>query len=131
MCVCVRSLLCSFVYRLLCVCIPPQEPEHLDPGQIDQILGCFVMGLAAGKPVEVQRVSATAMVAALPFASANFEDDKKEQRDVIMGAICNGTQVPDIDVRLAAFDCIILVASLYYSKLQSYMGALFSVRIIL
>lgn len=67
--------------------------------QIDQILGCFVVGLSADKPVEIQQVSASSMVSALPFAESNFQDDKKEQRDHIMTAICNSTQVADMKVR--------------------------------
>jgi hypothetical protein len=57
-----------------------------------------VVGLAADKPVEIQQVSASSMVSALPFAEANFQDDKKEQRDLIMTAMCNSMQVPDMKV---------------------------------
>ena len=123
---------------------------------MEQILGSFVVGLGTDKPVEIQKVCAGSMVHALSFASGSFEDAKVAQRNLIMTAICNATQVPDMNVRgprsahalpfsaccvghtgfgrrclqvrLSAFDCIITVASLYYANIETYMSALFGVR---
>ncbi len=88
------------------------------------------------------------MLNVLPFASANFDDAKADQRNFIMTAICNATQCADLKVRytvscclacqtyflclqtrLSAFECISLVASLYYTKLQPYMDVLFRVQL--
>jgi hypothetical protein len=86
-----------------------QEASEISPEQIDQVLGCFVLGLAAEKPVEIQQVSASGMLNVLPFASANFEDAKADQRNLIMTAICNATQCADLKVRFDFIACWVFI----------------------
>lgn len=101
------------------------DPSLLSQDLINQMLLCFVDGLAADKPVEIQQVSAEGMVHALSFAAENFKDENSAQRDMIMSSICNATLLENIVVRRFAFDSICKVASLYYQHLTPYMDALF------
>ncbi len=82
--------------------LPPntltQDPSLLSQEQINQMLLVFVDGMTADKPVEIQQVAAQGMVHALSFASENFTDKNALQRDMIMSAICNATQLPDVKV---------------------------------
>lgn len=77
----------------------PQEAETLKPEQIEQVVGCFVMAMGVDRPVEIQQVAAASMLSALPLASLIFSDEKVAHRDLVMGAICNATQMPDMTVR--------------------------------
>ena len=79
--------------------LPPQDPSLLSQDLINQMLLCFVDGLAADKPVEIQQVSAEGMVHALSFAAENFKDENSAQRDMIMSSICNATLLENIVVR--------------------------------
>ena len=78
------------------VCDGNQDASALPQDQIDQMMMCFVAGMGAAQPIEIQQVSAQGMVHALAFASQNFLDDHAATRDQIMSCICNATQFPDI-----------------------------------
>lgn len=67
---------------------------------INQMLLCFVDGMTADKPIEIQQVSAEGMVHALSFAAENFKDENAAQRDMIMSSICNATLLDNIVVRI-------------------------------
>ncbi len=78
--------------------VPVQDPSLLSQDQKNQMLLCFVDGMASDKPKEIQQVSAEGMVHALSFAAENFKDENFRQRDMIMSSICNATMVDDITV---------------------------------
>ena len=64
----------------------------------------------------------------LEFVRENFERDG--ERNIIMQVVCEATQSPDLNVQIAAFECLVRIMSLYYDKMGPYMPrALFGVRI--
>lgn len=50
------------------------------------------------------------------------------ERHFIMQVVCEATQSPDTQVRVAALQCLVKIMSLYYQYMEHYMGpALFAV----
>ena len=50
------------------------------------------------------------------------------ERHFIMQVVCEATQSPDTNVRVAALQCLVKIMSLYYQYMEHYMGpALFAV----
>ena len=44
--------------------------------------------------------------------------------------MCEGTQCEDVQVKVAALQCLVKIMSLYYQYMQSYMGqALFAITL--
>lgn len=97
----------------------PDMPESTT----NAFLTAIVDGIQKTKPDIVQLAAATALKNSLLFTHNNFQ--KKEERDAIMSTVCEATVSPDARVRREAFDCIQMVAYLYYDQLQDYMVALF------
>ncbi|KAJ1945548.1 karyopherin Kap95, partial [Linderina pennispora] len=53
------------------------------------------------------------------------------ERNVIMQTVCEATQSPDVNVQVAAFECLVRIMQLYYDKMQFYMEkALFGLTVI-
>lgn len=72
---------------------PLMQPEV--DSALTAICGCMASGA-----VPVQRAAVDAMFNALPFVAENFEDkDRVSERNAIMMAICNATQVEDAEVK--------------------------------
>jgi len=103
--------------------------EEIDPetltAQSNQILTAVVQGMRQEQTNEHVRLAATtAMLNALEFVKANFEQE--QERNYIMQTVCETTQAPSMDLKVAAYEVIVRVAELYYQKLPQYMQALFS-----
>lgn len=55
----------------------------------------------------------------------------QSERNYIMEVVCEATQSPDTQVKVAALQCLVKIMSLYYHYMEPYMGpALFPVSII-
>lgn len=88
---------------------------------------CACVHVPAGAPplpLHIQRAAVEALYNTLPFVAANFANDRANERDSIMFAICSATQCPDTKVRESAFQCIERIAELYYDYVGPYMKVL-------
>jgi len=106
--------------------------EEIDPkvveGRSDQILTAVVQGMRKEESnAEVKLAAAKALENALEFAKPNFERDG--ERDYIMGVVCEAVVSADTRVRIAAYQCLVQIASLYYTKLPPYMQSIFSLTL--
>ncbi|CAN6483668.1 unnamed protein product [Victoria cruziana] len=96
----------------------------LSQGQVNSILTAVVQGMNATERSDEVRLYATrALNNAIMFAESNFNNDA--ERDYILKVVCEATASSNTKVRLAAFECLVSIASAYYSKLASYMKDLF------
>ncbi|KAJ0961102.1 hypothetical protein J5N97_000917 [Dioscorea zingiberensis] len=102
------------------------SPEVVDQDQVNQILTAVVQGMNASEGNTDVRLAATrALYNALGFAQVNFTNDM--ERDYIMRVVCEATQSPELRIRLAAFECLVAISSIYYEKIASYMQDIFEV----
>ena len=63
----------------------------------------------------------------MEFIRDNFE--REGERNYIMQIVCEATQSDNIDVQVAAFECLCKIVSLYYEKMDMYMAkALYGVH---
>lgn len=52
------------------------------------------------------------------------------ERHFIMQVVCEATQATDVQVKVAALQCLVKIMSLYYQYMESYMGpALFAITL--
>lgn len=52
------------------------------------------------------------------------------ERNYLMGVVCETTQSTDIQIRVAALQCLVKIMSLYYQYMEPYMAqALFPVNL--
>lgn len=72
---------------------------------------------------EVKLAGCIALYNSLEFVKGNFE--KEVERNHIMQVVIDAAASTDLDVRVASFECLVKIASLYYDKLHSYMQKLF------
>merc|ERR1719238_2714533 len=72
--------------------------------------------------LDVRLAGTNALFNALEFVKVNFENE--QERNYIMQTVCEGTQAERKDVKVAAYECIVQIAELYYDKLPSYMPAI-------
>jgi importin subunit beta-1 len=89
----------------------------------DSMLNAIVDGIQSTRPDKVRLAAATALKNSLVFSHRNME--KKAERDAIMTTICEATRSQDAGVRAVAYECIVMVATHYYEKLQDYMTTLY------
>lgn len=103
--------------------------EEIDPsvvqGQSNDILTAVVQGMRPEEESnDVKLCAAKALENALEFAKANF--DRDDERNYIMRVVFQATQSADQKVKIAGFECLVKIASLYYNKLPAYMQDLFN-----
>ncbi|XP_077866996.1 importin subunit beta-1-like [Saccoglossus kowalevskii] len=76
---------------------------------------------------EIQRPSSAAQCVA---CIACAELPNQGERHFIMQVVCEATQCPDTQVRVAALQCLVKIMSLYYQYMETYMGpALFAITV--
>ncbi|ESN99747.1 hypothetical protein HELRODRAFT_101408 [Helobdella robusta] len=104
------------------------DPEILST-KSNQILTAIVNGMKKEEPSNHVRLAATnALLNSLEFTKANF--DVETERHFIMQVVCEATQSPDTQVRVAALQCLVKIMSLYYQYMEHYMGpALFAITL--
>ncbi|KAG8465477.1 hypothetical protein KFE25_002784 [Diacronema lutheri] len=99
------------------------EPEVLTV-KSNQILTAVVQGMRKEEPNnDVRRAATVALNNALESVKSNF--DNATERDYIMQTVCEGCVAESHTVRIAAYECIVKIATLYYHHLSAYMQALF------
>mgnify|MGYP003683461529 CR=1 FL=1 len=90
----------------------------------NQILTAVVQGMRKEEPNnDVRRAATVALNNALESVKSNF--DNATERDYIMQTVCEGCVAESHTVRIAAYECIVKIATLYYHHLSAYMQALF------
>ncbi|XP_054155376.1 importin subunit beta-1-like [Oppia nitens] len=105
--------------------------QEIDPeilvAQSNNILTAIVHGMRRDETSNnVKLAATTALCNSLEFTKANF--DKDTERHFIMQVVCEGTQCPDIKVKVSALQCLVKIMSLYYQHMEQYMGpALFAI----
>ncbi|CAG2176955.1 unnamed protein product, partial [Oppiella nova] len=101
------------------------DPKHL-VSQKDNILTAIVHGMRKETATRVMLAATNALHNSLQFTKANF--DKDSERHYIIQVVCEGTQCPEIKVKVAALQCLVKTMSLYYQHMEQYMGpALFAI----
>ncbi|KAI0277890.1 karyopherin Kap95 [Russula aff. rugulosa BPL654] len=104
------------------------EPEVLTV-RADEILTAVVHGARKEEPsTDVQLAAMQALYNSLSFIRENFE--REGERNYIMQVVCEATQSPSVQVQAMAFECLVRIMTLYYSKMAYYMErALFGLTV--
>lgn len=90
----------------------------------NEILTAVVQGMRKEEQNhDVRKAATIALNNALEFVKTNFENTT--ERNYIMQTVCEAAIAENQDIRVAAYECIVKIASLYYSKLAPYMQTLF------
>lgn len=97
--------------------------------QSNAILTAIIHGMRSTEPSSHVRLAATqALLNSLEFTRANF--DKETERNYIMEVVCEATQSPDTQIKVAALQCLVKILSLYYQYMEPYMAqALFPITL--
>lgn len=95
--------------------------------QANNILTAVVQGARKEEPSEAVRLAAIrALYNSLEFVEENF--NREGERNYIMQVVCEATQSTDVNVQIAAFECLVRIMEYYYEKMPFYMQkALFGV----
>jgi len=101
-------------------------PTDVLQSQSNHILTSVCKGIK-DNDTEVKFAACNAMYNALEFVKENFE--KEVERNYIMQVLCEAAVEKDAKVRVAALECIVKIASLYYDKLSAYMQKLFNITL--
>lgn len=100
--------------------------EVVDQDQVNKILTAVVQGMnSSEKNNDVRLAAARALYNALEFAQANFSNDM--EREYIMRVVCETTMSPELKIRLAAFECLVSIAAMYYVKLAPYIQDIYNI----
>lgn len=103
-----------------------EEISHQDlvQDEVNSVLTAVVQGMnAAAHNPEVCLAATRALYNALDFAQTNF--DNEMERNYIMKVICETAVAKETEIRQAAFECLVSIASTYYDVLQPYMQTIF------
>jgi len=102
------------------------QPEILQL-QANDILTAIVHGMRKDEANDHVKLAATnALLNSLEFTRANFE--RESERHFIMQVVCEATQSENLQVKVAALQCLVKIMSLYYQYMEHYMGpALFAI----
>eukprot|EP01104_Vermistella_antarctica_P019249 TRINITY_DN7457_c0_g1_i1.p1 TRINITY_DN7457_c0_g1~~TRINITY_DN7457_c0_g1_i1.p1 ORF type:complete len:856 (+),score=257.83 TRINITY_DN7457_c0_g1_i1:379-2946(+) len=103
--------------------------ESIDPEILEKksntIMTAVIHGMNKANPLEIIVSATRALLHALDFARSNMAN--KRERDWIMQILGQTSQSPHLDVRVAAFECLVKVAGLYYNTLPQYIEGVFHV----
>ena len=93
----------------------------------NHILTALIFGMRQEERAEVRKAAVNALYNSMEFVESNM--DKENERNVIMQHVCETTQCEDVEVRSAAYECLIKVAEEYYQYLDAYIQTIFNVSI--
>lgn len=98
--------------------------EELEQNEVNAILTAVVQGMNLAQHTSEVRLAATrALYNALGFAQTNFENEM--ERNYIMKVVCETATSQEVEIRQAAYECLVAIASMYYEVLEPYMQTLF------
>jgi len=106
--------------------------EDINPSILEsrsnEILTAVVQGMRKEElNNEVKLAATNALYNSLEFARNNFENET--ERNYIMQVCCEASVSPDVKVRVAAYECLVKIVSLYYDKMAPYMQTLFNLTV--
>ncbi|CAN0911323.1 Importin subunit beta-1 [Linum grandiflorum] len=102
------------------------SPDAVDQDNVNKILTVVVQGMSSTEVnTDVRLTAIQALYNALSFAQANFSNDM--ERDYIMRVVCEAALSKELKIRLAAFECLVSIASMYYEKLTPYIQDIFTI----
>lgn len=98
--------------------------QELEQNEVNAILTAVVQGMNLAQHGPEVRLAATkALYNALGFAQTNFENEM--ERNYIMKVVCEIAMSQEAEIRQAAYECLVAIASMYYEVLEPYMQTLF------
>lgn len=101
------------------------SPQDLEQDQVNAVLTAVVQGMTLADHASSVRLAATrALYNALDFAQTNFENEM--ERNYIMKILCETAVSKEVEIRQAAFECLVSISSMYYEVLEPYMETLFN-----
>ena len=102
--------------------------QVLEP-QSNAILTAIIHGMRKTEQSNHVRLAATnALLNSLEFTKANFE--KESERNFIMEVVCEATQSSEVQISVAALQCLVKIMTLYYQFMEPYMAqALFPITL--
>lgn len=103
-----------------------EEISHndLEQNEVNSVLTAVVQGMNVTQQSPEVRLAATrALYNALDFAQTNFENEM--ERNFIMKVVCETAMSKEAQIKLAAFECLVSIASRYYEVLEPYMQTIF------
>ncbi|CAN6347234.1 unnamed protein product [Urochloa humidicola] len=101
------------------------SPQHLEQDQVNAVLTAVVQGMNQTElSPEVRLAAVKALYNALDFAESNFANEM--ERNYIMKVVCDTAVSKEVEIRQAAFECLVAIASTYYSHLDPYMQTIFN-----
>lgn len=107
-----------------------EEISHQDlvQDEVNSVLTAVVQGMNLAEHSSEVRLAATrALYNALDFAQTNFENEM--ERNYIMKVVCETAISKEAEIRQAAFECLVSIASMYYEVLDPYMQTLFELTL--
>ncbi|XP_059668042.1 importin subunit beta-1-like [Cornus florida] len=103
-----------------------EEISHQDlvQDEVNSVLTAVVQGMNVTEHSTEVRLAATrALNNALIFAQTNFENEM--ERNYIMKMVCETSMAKEAEIRQAALECLVSIASTYYEVLEPYMQTIF------
>ncbi|KAK6943445.1 Importin-beta, N-terminal domain [Dillenia turbinata] len=98
--------------------------EDLAQDEVNSVLTAVVQGMNLAEHSPEVRLAATrALYNALDFAQTNFENEM--ERNYILKVVCETALSKETEIRQAAFECLVSIASTYYEVLEPYMQTLY------
>ncbi|CAN1228051.1 Importin subunit beta-1 [Linum grandiflorum] len=96
------------------------SPDAVDQDNVNKILTVVVQGMSSTEVnTDVRLTAIQALYNALSFAQANFSNDM--ERDYIMRVVCEAALSKELKIRLAAFECLVIVQKLSSSETTKYL----------
>ncbi|KAH3762803.1 importin beta subunit [Pelomyxa schiedti] len=103
--------------------------DELLAASSNQILTAVVSAATPDQAnMDIKRIAVQALLNSLSFAKGAFE--REVERTYLMRVLLEATRAPDNKVKEYAFQCLVKVASLYYSKLDAYIQGIFNMTIL-
>lgn len=99
--------------------------KDLAQDEVNAVLTAVVQGMTQPEhSFEVRLAAVRSLYNALDFAQTNFDND--HERNYIMKVVCEAAVSKEVEIRQAAFECLVSISSTYYEILEPYMQALFT-----
>ncbi|KAH9607527.1 hypothetical protein KSS87_017457 [Heliosperma pusillum] len=98
--------------------------QELEQSEVNAVLTAVAQGMnLAQNTAEIRLAATRALYNALAFAQTNFENEM--ERNYIMKVVCDTATSQEVEIRQAAYECLVAIASMYYEVLEPYMQALY------
>ncbi|VVB13097.1 unnamed protein product [Arabis nemorensis] len=97
--------------------------EDLVQEEVNTVLQAIINGTQQSETnTQVHLAAIKALHHALDIAQVNF--DYKDHRDFIMRIVFDKAMSHEAEIRHAAFECLVSIASIYYEVMEQYMGTI-------